>query len=110
MKDYSKIKAMAQEILKCIGDDEEGENPDIPKSKQEIDKPRSLGAQHPGPQEYESQGDQEPLLDFTPAAKDDLMLPDKYDKAIGKEEGKRKKRDDDVLALFASQLASHFNK
>ena len=31
MKDYSKIKALASQILECIGDDEEGENPSLPK-------------------------------------------------------------------------------
>jgi hypothetical protein len=29
-KDYSKIKALASEILKCIGDEAEGENPSLP--------------------------------------------------------------------------------
>lgn len=31
MKDYSKLKALAQEIIKCIGDDSEGEDPSLPK-------------------------------------------------------------------------------
>ena len=34
--DYSKIKAMAQSILECIGDDEEGANPSLPAQKQDI--------------------------------------------------------------------------
>lgn len=35
--DYAKIKAMASSILECIGDCDEGENPDLPKQKQDID-------------------------------------------------------------------------
>ena len=109
-RDYAKLKALAQEIICCIGDEEEGEDPKIPKSKQERDLSKSLGSQHPGPHENESQGDQEPLLDFTPAAEDNQLLPDKFDSANGKEEGNRKKRKDDIKALLASTLASKFNK
>jgi hypothetical protein len=35
--DYSKIKAMAASILECIGEDEEGENPSLPKQQNDID-------------------------------------------------------------------------
>jgi hypothetical protein len=108
MKDYAKIKAMAQSILQCIGDDEEGEDPAKPVRKQKIDNPKSFGTQKAGPQEYESQGEQEPLLDFTPAGKDGLTT--EGDRSNAEEEGKRKKRKDDVVALLTSTLASKFNK
>lgn len=35
--DYSKIKAMAASILECIGDEDEGEDPSLPKQEQDID-------------------------------------------------------------------------
>lgn len=36
-KDYSKIKALAQSILECIGDEPEGEDPKTPKQDTDID-------------------------------------------------------------------------
>lgn len=36
MKDYAKIKALASQILECIGDDAEGENPSLPKQDNAI--------------------------------------------------------------------------
>jgi len=109
-RDYAKMKALCQEFIKCIGDEEEGEDPKLPKKTQQEDRSHSFGAQNPGPQEYESQGDQEPLLDFEPAAKEDALLKGERDSSEGSEEGKRKKRKDDIKALLASTLASKFNK
>lgn len=34
--DYAKLKALSQQIIECIGDDEEGENPDLPKQDDAI--------------------------------------------------------------------------
>lgn len=35
--DYAKIKALSQQILECIGDTAEGENPDLPEQDDAID-------------------------------------------------------------------------
>lgn len=34
--DYAKLKALSQQILECIGDDPEGENPDLPKTNTDV--------------------------------------------------------------------------
>lgn len=84
MKDYSKIKALAQSIIECIGDEPEGgDGTDIKHTEEE----------RGGANKNEKLG---------PAA-------DSEDKDHP-EEGNRKKRKDDVIALFASTLASKFNK
>lgn len=38
MKDYARFKALAKELVECIGDDEEGENPSLPKQDNEVNK------------------------------------------------------------------------
>ncbi len=89
--DYSKIKAMASSILECIGEDEEGEDPQIPGPESKPDpKPTKLG------EETDSDGGQSPNLDF-----------------IGDEEpvkDKKKRSKDSSIAMFAANLASKFNK
>ena len=84
MKDYSKIKALAQSIIECIGDESEGgDGTDIKHTEEE-------------------RGGANKNDDLNPAADSDCKdCP---------EEGNRKKRKDDVIALFASTLASKFNK
>jgi hypothetical protein len=82
--DYSKIKAMAQSILECIGDDCEGENPSIPKQTQDID-----------------DGGQDKLESLAPAAKNG-------ETGVGEEEKKRKK--DASLAMMGTMLAAKFKK
>jgi hypothetical protein len=82
MKDYSKIKALAQEILECIGDEPEGENPDLPKTKEE------------------DKGGDDGIVDgFSPKQK------------TGKDEGEdKKKKKDSGLALLAANLSKKFSK
>lgn len=35
-KDYAKLKALAQQIVECIGDDCEGEDPSLPKQDNDL--------------------------------------------------------------------------
>ncbi|OQB10433.1 MAG: hypothetical protein BWY21_00354 [Parcubacteria group bacterium ADurb.Bin216] len=35
--DYAKVKALASSILECIGDYDEGEDPSLPKPKNDVD-------------------------------------------------------------------------
>lgn len=81
-KDYAKIKALASSILECIGDEDEGENPDLPKQEQDID-----------------DGGQDSPLKFLPG-----------DKGESGEDDKKKKSKDSSLALMASTLRSKFGK
>jgi hypothetical protein len=94
-RDYSKIKAMAQEILKCIGEDDEGANPSIPKQKQDID-----------------DGGQDKPLAFLPGDKGDAeegeKISEKEDETDGSEMKKRKK--DSAMAMMGSVLAKKFGK
>lgn len=83
-RDYAKIKALSQQIIECIGEDDEGENPDLPKQKQDLD-----------------DGGQEPLDDFSPAAE---KAPE------GSDDEKKKKSKDSALAMMGSVLASKFNQ
>jgi hypothetical protein len=81
--DYAKVKAMAQSILECIGDYDEGENPSLPKQKEDID-----------------DGGQDKLESLAPAA----------DNGSGKDndpEGKKRKKDAS-LAMMGTMLASKF--
>lgn len=81
-KDYSKIKALAQSILECIGDEPEGENPSLPSQDDAID-----------------DGGQEEL-DKTP--------PSGESTEEGSEDEKKKKKDAS-LAMMGSMLASKFS-
>jgi len=83
--DYSKIKAMAQNILECIGDYSEGENPSIPKQTQDID-----------------DGGQDKLESLAPAAKNG-------ETGVGTEEEKKRKKDSS-LAMMGTMLAAKFKK
>jgi hypothetical protein len=84
MKDYSKIKALAQNILECIGDDEEGEDPKLPKQNNDID---GAGVE---------------------ANTSFLKTKESDEKETGV--GKGKKSKDASLAMMGSMLASKFNK
>lgn len=85
MKDYSKIKALAQSIIECIGDEPEGgDGTDVERSEEE--RGGDIGNEK-----------------LSPAA--DEKVP-----ASAGDGEKHKKRKDDVIALFASTLASKFNK
>lgn len=92
--DYSKIKAMAASILECCGDEEEGENPKIPESKQPPADPKPSDWGEEG-NDADHSGGQSPNLDF-----------------IGDEEPvkEKKKSKDSSIAMFAANLASKFKK
>jgi hypothetical protein len=84
MKDYAKIKALASSILECIGDDDEGENPNIPVQDKQI-----------------NDGGTEPNVKFL-GTKDETGVED-----VGE---KKKKKDSASLAMMGSMLSSHFSK
>ena len=97
--DYSKIKAMASSILECIGEDEEGENPKLPKDPvNPTPKPTDFGDR-----EEESEnaggGGASPNLDFLGKEED-----------VSEETGKKKKSKDSSIAMFAANLASKCKK
>ena len=88
-KDYSKMKALCQEMIKCIGDESEGgDGTDVKHTEEERGDQGETGIVDKFPPDKESSEEQ----------------PDDDG------EGKRKKRKDDVKALLASTLASKFNK
>lgn len=84
-KDYSKIKALAQSIIECIGDDEEGKNPSLPKQEQDI-----------------NDGGQESLSDLAPIGEGETGVP----KPKETDEDKKSKK----LSMMSSVLASKFKK
>ena len=87
MKDYSKIKALASQILECIGDEPEGgDGTSISHSEDERGDVGETG-----------------LSALKPAATEGCPSCDDT-------EGSRKKRKDDAIAMMASTLASKFNK
>ena len=98
MKDYSKIKALAQSIIECIGDESEGENPKLPKVKDDNTGDQAERGTHQMPYEKD-----DGTIDFLPDESCD-------DKELCTDRRKGKKRKDDAIALFASTLASKFNK
>lgn len=82
MRDYAKLKALAQQMIECIGDECEGENPSLPANSKMADE---NGA---------GQGDNTKMGALS-------KMP--------KEKG-RGKRSDDVVALMSSALSSKFKK
>ena len=80
--DYARVKALTQSLIECIGDCDEGENPDLPKQEQDID-----------------DGGQDSPLKFLPG-----------DKGESDKDDKKKKSKDSSLALMASTLRSKFAK
>ncbi len=81
--DYSKIKALSQQILECIGDYSEGENPSLPKQEEDF-----------------NDGGQDSLTALNPIKDGDTGVP---------AEDKKKKKDAS-LAMMGSVLASKFGK
>lgn len=101
--DYSKVKAMAQSILECIGDDQDtGEHPDVPKSDA-----------NPMPETNEfgiddnEDGGQDPQLDFIGNELADGK--DEQGETPDEDDSSKKKKKDSSLALMGSVLASKFN-
>jgi hypothetical protein len=93
MIDYAKLKALSQQIIECIGDTSEGENPKIPKQEEDI-----------------NNGGQDEMTPFVPDSMADAdegtKLDAKEDATDGEQEKKKKK--DSSLALMGSVLASKF--
>lgn len=93
-KDYAKIKALASSILECIGDDDEGMNPKLPKQEHDYD-------------------------DGGQGSMEEILKTDKADPAEGEEisekeeatdgEDKKRKRQS-AMAMMGSVLSSKFNK
>lgn len=90
MPDYSKLKALAQQILECIGDEPEGEDPTLPKQDNQIDA-----------------GGQDEALSLMPNDKVEGDRVKKKKKARPEEEDDD---DDDSIALMASTLAAQVSK
>lgn len=79
-KDYSKIKALAQSIIECIGDECEGENPSLPKPQNDV-----------------NDGGVEPSTQF-------LKTPEAKESETGVGESKKRKKDSS-LAMMGAMLA-----
>lgn len=93
-KDYAKIKALAASILECIGDDEEGENPSLPKQEQQF-----------------NDGGQDSLSDFVPSSEGDadtgLPKSGKSSSDDDDDDDRKKKKKDSSMAMMAATLASN---
>lgn len=82
--DYAKLKALSQQILECIGDDPEGEDPSLPK-----------------PDNAVNDGGVEPNTSF-------LKTEESKEKETGVGDSKKKK--DSSIAMMGAMLASKFKK
>lgn len=82
--DYAKIKALSQQLLECIGDYPEGENPEVPKPDDAVD-----------------DGGTEPNTQF-------LKTAESKESETGVGDSKKKK--DASLAMMSTMLASKFGK
>lgn len=80
--DYAKLKALSQQIIECIGDSPEGEDPSLPKQDNAL-----------------SDGGQEPNTKFLESTEDSKS-----------EEKPDKKKKDSALAMMGSMLASKLGK
>jgi len=80
--DYAKIKALSQQLIECIGDDSEGENPKLPKQDN-----------------AKNDGGQEPNTSFL----------EEGEGSEDESDGKKKKKDS-ALAMMGSVLASKLGK
>lgn len=100
--DYAKIKALSQQILECIGDTPEGENPNIPAQ----DNAEGDGGQDVNTSFLDDSGDPkaEESVEGDSNALDKQLEADKPDST-----GAKKKKDS-ALAMMGSMLASKFNK
>lgn len=101
--DYAKLKALSQQIIECIGDDSEGENPDLPKP----DNAESDGGQEANTSFLDETGDSksEEKVEGDSNALDKQLESDKPDST-----GEKKKKKDSSLAMMGAMLASKFNK
>jgi hypothetical protein len=90
-KDYSKIKALASSILECLGDEDEGENPSLPKQENDF-----------------NDGGQESLEDLSPLKEGSTGVPKEGKNSADTEDKKKKK--DASLAMMGSVLAAKFKK
>lgn len=98
--DYSKIKAMAKDILECIGEDEEGENPDLPKPEN-----NDSSASEYGSADTKNDGGQSDVLNFV----GNEMNDGKEEPESSKDSDETaKKKKDSSLAMMGSVLASKF--
>lgn len=88
MPDYAKAKALAKEFLKCIGDDEEGENPNLPKQDNAV-----------------NDGGQEAPTNLDPEFK-----AGKTGVSDSESDPKKKKKNDASLAVMSSMLAAKVGK
>jgi len=95
--DYSKIKALSQQLLECIGDYPEGEDPSLAK-----------------PDNAFNNGGQKNPIEFLKADKSDPEegeeLSEEEDETDGMASTGKKKKKDSAIALMGSMLASKFNK
>jgi hypothetical protein len=96
-KDYSKIRGWAQSILECIGDEDEGENPKVPKQKQELD---NGGQDKPFKFLPDDEGSEEKAGKKDSESDEDESVPD----------DEKKKKKDSSLAMLGSVLASRVGK
>lgn len=80
--DFSKIKALSQQILECIGDYSEGENPSLPAQKNDV-----------------NDGGVEPNTEF-------LKTDESKESETGVGEDKKKKKEAS-LAMMSSMLAKN---
>jgi hypothetical protein len=93
-KDYAKIKALASSILECIGDDEEGMSPKLPKQKADI-----------------NNGGQDEMEEILESDKADPMEGEELSEEEDSTDGREKKRKrDSAMAMMGSVLSSKFNK
>lgn len=88
--DYAKLKALSQQILECIGDDDIGENPSLPSQKDD----------------YED-GGQDPALTFIPDGKDLSEGQTGEGDGEAETEEKKKKKKDSSMSMMAASLASN---
>jgi len=91
--DYSKIKALSSQILECIGDYSEGEDPSLPKQDDDI-----------------NDNGQSTQIEFLSADKASPTEGEEISPAEDETDGKKKKRKDSAMAMMSSILASKFGK
>ncbi len=89
MADYAKARALAKQFIECIGDEDEGANPSIPKQKADI-----------------NDGGQDSLESLAPAADDSGFAGTK---SAGEGDVKKKKKES-ALAMMGAALASKLGK
>lgn len=94
--DYAKLKALSQQIVECIGDCSEGEDPSLPTPENNDSKATPLG-------EGKDQG-QGDVVDFLGGE-----LGKGQSKSTGSDDDKKKKKESS-LAMMGAVLASKIGK